>query len=71
MNTYQVLTARKNYHEFNRVLGEIKTDADDLKVIKEMAKKEFNINPYYAVIIDITDGANIILNNEFLQVCME
>jgi hypothetical protein len=71
MNTYQVLTARKHYHEFNEVLGTFTSAATDIKYIRDKVKRDFNINPYYAVIIDITDGAKIILNNEFLQVCIK
>lgn len=70
MKTFTIYTCRAHYHEFNKLVGTVQ--AYDLKGAKDQIKKPvnqggFNLNPFYAVIVDEEGGAQIILHNEFLQ----
>lgn len=70
MNTYTVYTARLQYKDNNKKKGEIK--AHNVEQVIETIKKPindggFNLNPFYAVIVDESNGAKIILHNKHLQ----
>lgn len=73
MKTYRVYTARLHYHEFNKLVGEMQ--AYTVEQVKEKMRQQkqneddklFNMNPFYFVIVDETDGAQIIEHNKHLQ----
>ena len=62
---YSVYKARLQYHEFNKFIGTFK--AYNCEDVKRQLKADSVINPFYAVIIDTTDGALIIEHNEHLS----
>jgi len=69
MKTYKIYTARLVYGQTNKYKGEIQVE--NLDVCKEKIKLPvhqggFFLNPPYAVIVDVTDGKNTIVYNEFL-----
>jgi len=69
MKTYKIYTARLVYGQTNHYKGTIQ--AENLDVCKEKIKLPehqggFFVNPVYAVIVDVTDGKNTIVYNEFL-----
>ena len=67
--TYNIYSARLHYHEFNKLIGTMKgytVDAIRLMIQKPKLQGGLNINPFYAVIIDVTDGAQIIEYNRHL-----
>ena len=62
---YSVYKARLQYHEFNEFIGTFRAyNCDD---VKRQLKADSVINPFYAVIIDTTDGALIIEHNKHLD----
>lgn len=70
MKTYHVYTGRLNYHEFNKFVCEVK--AYNIQEVANQIKKPIsegghNLNPFYTVIIDVTDGAQIIEHNRHLS----
>lgn len=63
--TFTVYSARMVYNDLNKLVGTV--EASDLKGAKEAIKNELHLNPYYTVIVDHSNGAKIVLYNEFLQ----
>jgi len=61
---YAVYKARLQYHEFNEFLGTFRAyNVDDVK--KQL--KQASINPFYSVIIDVSNGAQIVEYNKHLS----
>jgi hypothetical protein len=56
---------RLQYKNFNEFLGTFK--AYDVNQVKKQLIADSVINPFYAVIVDITDGAKIIEHNKHLE----
>lgn len=70
MKTFEIYTARLEYGQYNQLIGEIK--AYSVEQVKDKIKKPvleggMNLNPYYAVIVDVTDGSKIVVHNKFCQ----
>jgi hypothetical protein len=62
---YAVYKARLQYKDFNQFIGMFRAaDVDD---VKRQLKTDSVINPFYAVIIDVTGGALIIEHNKHLD----
>ena len=64
---YKVYTARMKYGTLNELIAEI--SAYTVEQVKIELKTNHNLNPYYTVIIDETDGASIIEHNKFMDFC--
>ncbi len=72
MKTYNIYSARLHYHEFNKLIGTKKAESIDYlktQIQKPVSFGGLNLNPFYAVIVDITDGAKIIEHNKHLGFC--
>lgn len=54
--TYAVYKARMEYHKFNDFIG--KFEGYSVDQVKKQLKDENIINPFYTVIVDITNGKN-------------
>jgi hypothetical protein len=70
MKTYGIYKARLHYHEYNPLIGTVQAyTAEQAKDIiqKDVLSGGMNINPFYVVIADITDGAMIIEHNKHMQ----
>jgi len=66
MENYKIYKARLNFGNVNKYVGSIQCKS--LNDAKQIVKKQFNLNPYYAVILDEN---NEVLNNNFLSFLTE
>jgi hypothetical protein len=74
MKIYKIYSARLEYGKYNRYKGTV--NAENLNEVKQLIKKTlpeggFLLNPFYAVIVDITDGKKEIVYNQHLSLCEE
>ena len=58
MQTFKVYTARLNFGNVNKFVAEV--TARDLDELKLKLRTEFNLNPFYAVILD--EHGNVLKN---------
>lgn len=74
MAKYDIYTARLVYNKYNKLKGSV--NAESLDEVKELIKKPINeggffLNPFYAVIVEITEKTSKIVHNRHLEFCVE
>lgn len=70
MKNFKVYTARLDHSKVNKFKGEISADSiEEVKtqMAKPMNEGGFNLNPFYSLIIEVIDGKDKIVYNEFCQ----
>jgi len=74
MAKFDIYTARLEYIKYNKLKGSVNAESlEDAKVLikKPLTEGGLNINPFYAVIVEITENSTKIVHNKHLVFCTE